>query len=1414
MKKNNILNSLVVAILVTIALSVGGTEISADPGDVCDVDGDCDDGLWCNGEEECIDSQCYDGDPIVCDNPPSEICYESPGTCDEEVDECHYTAIDDGQGPDVYDLLVTPNPSNGIFSVFAVAEDECGIVQAANFYIDNECLSDEVSMDASDGSFNEAVEDIEKLDYEADLTDGTHNLWIEAQDNFDNWGGCVGVAFEVDILPPNLESKWIENSLWEDDVGHWICAYDGDLRGDICDPYGESLIDMAEYLVDDFNVPAGQGYPMNASDGAFDESCEEVMGTINNGEFDEGRHDARIRGKDAANNWGKVLNQDPLWFVIDRSSPMTEKNITFADDVYVECDIEEANGEEITDGCYYVKSGTEITLTAEDADPQGTGEVSDDVTIHYIVYYSYDGSEWNISLIDWGEPGEPVTITLEEDSYHLIEYWGTDLCGNEEEHHFELDIVDTQAPESVKYLGEPKVECSEDEKQMYGIDDCWYVNDQTYVGLSCEDVMPHPVGNVTLYHRIDWKEQWEDEWELGQWIESDGSTEFNYEEESFHRLTWYCKDALGNEEGDHVELDIVDLTEPEVNKIVGDPKVPAGRITHLMPDPSFSEVDDSWYITQDTPITLECEDLGIHPVDDVVIYYKYYNDGDLVQNWTEYTEPFTYGEDTYHELYYYCQDALGNEGPIHYEVDLVDTVAPTTYKTVGEPKYPGEYPVDWWITQDTTITLECFDDDQPHPVGNVSLYWRDYLDEDEPPEDWWIEFDGVAEIQKEEDSLHVLEWFCRDALGNEEYDQIEYDQVDTAPPEINKFVIVDGERIYAPDEGVETVAVQTGETLKFCAEVNDVKQTGDHGVGVMNVSGRLSELDDPIMEWDEDEQAYCFERIAQECGYWHFEVRARDLLYNTGDWEDGIEIIIDNVPPLIEVLMPHSGEWYHDGKIFSVYAPVIDFGGDGLYPDGECPASGVSECTFYAVDFDWEGVNQTEVKDLWDYIQELIDMGYDPIVTELGTVPALPVGNEVVCDGYLQLLEESGLTDVAFLAADVSDNAGNMYSWLVFNPLLSPITMNIDNEGPHVSITEVYGLDGAVTGYAPEDSVTFTATVEEYDSQPNVCRLDLYKYVEEDGYELSRQGIVEVDVENYECTLTADIPIEDMYGELIESGDYKFELVALDNEDNVGSDWFTFMMDNTRPIMGVTHPQQNEVYGNMLPVSLHIEDSQSPVAEETVQFRVHELAGPGNLWCLLGCEDSGWIPLSYYDDGMYSTIIDLSANNISGESRYNFDAIACDDLYYPDEDPDNPLGVDLNLDRNTMHCKMISAHGAADEPMPECSDGVDNDGDGYIDYPMDLGCENAEDDDESDEAMCGNGDLEGDEECDDGELNGIPCDPVYGDSCDYCSESCEIITLEGAFCGDGDLDEPYEECEFDEDCSEGMTCDECSCIYE
>ena len=79
-------------------------------------------------------------------------------------------------------------------------------------------------------------------------------------------------------------------------------------------------------------------------------------------------------------------------------------------------------------------------------------------------------------------------------------------------------------------------------------------------------------------------------------------------------------------------------------------------------------------------------------------------------------------------------------------------------------------------------------------------------------------------------------------------------------------------------------------------------------------------------------------------------------------------------------------------------------------------------------------------------------------------------------------------------------------------------------------------------------------------------------------------------------------------------------------------------------------------------------------------------------------------------------------------------------------------------------------------PSPECSDGIDNDGDGQTDYPNDAGCSSNED---NDETNCGDTICEGGETC-----SSCPadCGCTGGNIC--CSGTCQIPTCsQNSDCG-------------------------------
>ena len=80
------------------------------------------------------------------------------------------------------------------------------------------------------------------------------------------------------------------------------------------------------------------------------------------------------------------------------------------------------------------------------------------------------------------------------------------------------------------------------------------------------------------------------------------------------------------------------------------------------------------------------------------------------------------------------------------------------------------------------------------------------------------------------------------------------------------------------------------------------------------------------------------------------------------------------------------------------------------------------------------------------------------------------------------------------------------------------------------------------------------------------------------------------------------------------------------------------------------------------------------------------------------------------------------------------------------------------------------------------------------------------------EPVCGNGDIEPGEECDDGTNNKYSCSVSYGESCTYCHAiDCDWRTVQGAYCGDGECNIGNEDCS---NCWDDCGCEGSCCSIE
>jgi len=200
------------------------------------------------------------------------------------------------------------------------------------------------------------------------------------------------------------------------------------------------------------------------------------------------------------------------------------------------------------------------------------------------------------------------------------------------------------------------------------------------------------------------------------------------------------------------------------------------------------------WVSQNMPIDLYCEDVEPHPVNNVSLFYRIWDD--TSKSWSSWVETNGEGqvhaqifftEDSVHKVQYYCVDVLGNSigtaTDPYEQAYRVDTLAPTITDYIFTGPYygecddlyanPNEYKGhDCFVDSQTSLDILTKDNGNICHVDGVQCRWRyriwsqlpTYEMQDIPS---WTEWNSTFPITFPEESYHEIQIKCNDSLGNE-----------------------------------------------------------------------------------------------------------------------------------------------------------------------------------------------------------------------------------------------------------------------------------------------------------------------------------------------------------------------------------------------------------------------------------------------------------------------------------------------------------------------------------------------------------------------------------------------------------------------------------------------------------------------
>jgi len=223
----------------------------------------------------------------------------------------------DNEGPEVYGLVLHPDPDNGSRDVRLTATGDerftgNSILTAAEYRIDGGAWT-AMSLNLAGSTFAELSATISAGTIGA-LGEGEHTIESQAMDDLGNWTAVPGsTIMHLDTTGPNVTT--VALSPTQIDFSQPLTITSVKLIALVEDALSagvQSPVANAEGFIDTVGAP-GTGFPLFPSDGLFDGASEYVYFNIPIGHFrtlSPGVHSVYVVGWDNAGNWGTANSAD------------------------------------------------------------------------------------------------------------------------------------------------------------------------------------------------------------------------------------------------------------------------------------------------------------------------------------------------------------------------------------------------------------------------------------------------------------------------------------------------------------------------------------------------------------------------------------------------------------------------------------------------------------------------------------------------------------------------------------------------------------------------------------------------------------------------------------------------------------------------------------------------------------------------------------------------------------------------------------------------------------------------------------------------------------------------------------------------------------------------------------------------